>query len=120
MIRDTIDHIGQGYLAAIHEPFTRHPMAEYLRQDAAQSIKDAVAQPYYLVKGSPGQGNWADVPWIGVFDPTVTDSATRGYYVAYLFAADLRQVHLASHKGPRPFAKNSSEIPMMLCDGMRG
>ena len=36
-----------------------------------------------LVEGSPGQGNWAAVPWISVFDPAITTSATRGYYVVY-------------------------------------
>ena len=37
------------------------------------------------VKGSPGAGQWAAVPWISVFDDIVTDSATHGYYVVYLF-----------------------------------
>src|SRR5262249_52580282 len=38
-----------------------------------------------FVEGSAGAGNWAAVPWISVFDPAITTSATRGYYVVYLF-----------------------------------
>lgn len=38
-----------------------------------------------LVEGSAGEGQWADIPWITIMDPRVTDSPTRGHYVAYLF-----------------------------------
>jgi hypothetical protein len=35
------------------------------------------------------------VPWVAVFDPLVTDSATRGYYPVYLF-------HSSCCSRPRP------------------
>ena len=49
----------------------------------------AKEQERYKVEGSPGQGNWAKVPWISVFDLLVTDSAQRGYYPVYLFRNDM-------------------------------
>jgi len=52
-----------------------------------------------VVEGSPGQGNWAAVPWISVFDPAITTSATRGYYVVYLFHASEPVVHLSLNQG---------------------
>jgi 5-methylcytosine-specific restriction protein A len=52
-----------------------------------------------LVEGSPGQGNWAAVPWISVFDPVITTSATSGYYVVYLFHATKPIVHLSLNQG---------------------
>ena len=52
-----------------------------------------------LVEGSSGQGNWAAVPWISVFDPVITTSATSGYYVVYLFHATKPIVHLSLNQG---------------------
>lgn len=52
-----------------------------------------------VVEGSPGQGNWAAVPWISVFDPAITTSATRGYYVVYLFHAHEPILHLSLNQG---------------------
>jgi 5-methylcytosine-specific restriction protein A len=49
--------------------------------------------------GSPGKGNWAHVPWVSVFDPVVTTSATRGYYVVYLVSADCRRIYLSLNQG---------------------
>ena len=43
--------------------------------------------PGLLVQGGPAMGSWATVPWIAVVDPAVTTSATRDYYVVYLFHA---------------------------------
>ena len=52
-----------------------------------------------VLEGSPGQGNWAAVSWISVFDPAVTISATRGYYVVYLFHVTAPVVHLSLNQG---------------------
>lgn len=39
------------------------------------------------------------MPWIAVFDPAITTSATRGYYVVYLFHAEQPLVHLSLNQG---------------------
>jgi 5-methylcytosine-specific restriction protein A len=39
------------------------------------------------------------VPWISVFDPAITTTATRGYYIVYLFHAELPIVHLSLNQG---------------------
>jgi hypothetical protein len=43
--------------------------------------------------------NWAEVPWLAAFDPIVTDGATRGYYVVYLFHVSESIVHLSLNQG---------------------
>lgn len=84
-----------------------------LPQDAhgarlVRSAKEHLA-PYvptgYLIKGSSGQGTVASVPWIGIFDPDETDSATRGMYVVYLFAADMKTVYLSLIQGTENLRK---------------
>lgn len=99
MIRESLEYVGAHYLAATQQTFSKHTIADYLRQQAAHAVSDAIGNSYYICKGSPGQGNWADVPWIGIFDPTVTDTATRGYYVVYLFSADMQHVYLCLGQG---------------------
>jgi 5-methylcytosine-specific restriction protein A len=49
--------------------------------------------------GSPGAGNWAEVPWLAVFEPLVTDTATRGYYLVYLFHTSEPVVYLSLNQG---------------------
>jgi 5-methylcytosine-specific restriction protein A len=53
----------------------------------------------YKVEGSAGQGNWAEVPWLCVFDRDITESAQRGYYIVYLFNAQLKGVYLSLNQG---------------------
>jgi 5-methylcytosine-specific restriction enzyme A len=86
-IRDILGHIGENYGAAKAQDFARHPLAAFIRGTAAKEIETALGEngAGLLVVGSAGAGNWAEVPWVSVFDPVVTDSATRGYYVVYLF-----------------------------------
>ena len=52
-----------------------------------------------MFAGSAGEENWAEVPWLAAFDPVVTDSATRGYYVVYRFHVSESIVHLSLNQG---------------------
>lgn len=53
----------------------------------------------YVSKGSAGQGNWAVIPWIGLFDKKVSTSAEKGFDIVYLFSADLERVYLSLNQG---------------------
>lgn len=69
-----------------------------------RSLRDEVAlvvgnEIIYKTQGSAGAGNWAETPWVSVFDLSVTDSATRGHYIVYLFRADGTAVHLSLNQG---------------------
>ena len=99
MICEALSLIGESYRAATTEDITDHAVAKFVRDDAAQAVRDALENNHFQVTGSPGHGKWADVPWIGIFDPTVTTKATRGFYVVYLFAADIRSVYLTLNQG---------------------
>ena len=50
--------------------------------------------PHLRVEGSTGRRNVTAAPWIAAIDPRITRSATRGYYVVYLFSVDLAKVFL--------------------------
>lgn len=50
--------------------------------------------------GSAGQGSWAEVPWIGLFDVlTFKLSAQQGVYLVYLLSSDHKRMYLSLNQG---------------------
>jgi 5-methylcytosine-specific restriction protein A len=88
------------YPKASAEEFGRHSLADFIRNALAQEIESIVNEAdRYKIVGSPGQGNWADVPWAGIFDKLITESAQSGYYLVYLIAEDCSGVYLSLNQG---------------------
>lgn len=52
-----------------------------------------------LIQGSIGQGNFANYPWIAIFNPKASTGATNGYYVVLLISDDLERVYLTLNQG---------------------
>ncbi|MET8956741.1 DUF3578 domain-containing protein [Streptomyces sp. NPDC004533] len=92
----------RGYL---HEVGSTYNRTEGTGSSAAKLLRGAlpVFEPHipagYLIKGSAGNGAGAFVPWVSFFDPDETDTATRGMYVVYLFAEDMKTVSLSLNQG---------------------
>lgn len=57
----------------------------------------------YLVRGSDGQGNILRTPWIATFNPTITTSATTGFYPVFLFKDDMKEIVLEIGFGATQF-----------------
>ncbi|MEO4001173.1 DUF3578 domain-containing protein [Mesorhizobium sp. CAU 1732] len=77
-------------------------LAAFVRHEAPSAVKAVVDSLFgsgFKVVGSPGQGNWARIPWIAVFNPAITTTATRGYYAVYLFSADMARLYLSLNQG---------------------
>jgi 5-methylcytosine-specific restriction enzyme A len=53
----------------------------------------------FKVEGSIGNGNLAKVPWVGVFNKIVTETAQEGYYIVLLFAEDMKSCTLSLNQG---------------------
>lgn len=98
---EIFEHISDGYLNARDEPFGNHAMAKYLRHDASNRVIAELGELGIDLKvtGSAGQGQWAQIPWIAVFDPIVTTSATKGHYIVFLFSADMNRLYLSLNQG---------------------
>lgn len=60
----------------------------------------------YKIKASAGNGQWAFVPWLSIFDKEITLGAQQGYYIVYLFTADLSGVYLSLNQGYTFYQKN--------------
>ncbi len=99
-LRDALTRVMAEWRAVRGEPFGQHPLAVFIRRDAADEVeKSLIDKKGLTVKGSAGAGQWAAVPWVSIFDDVVTDSATHGYYVVYLFHVEGGEVHLSVNQG---------------------
>lgn len=59
----------------------------------------------YVVKGSMGQGNKTDYPWVSVLNRSITTSTQKGLYVVYLFRKDMKGFYLTINQGITNFEK---------------
>jgi hypothetical protein len=99
-IRAALERILKEWSVSRTETFAQNSLAIHIRQGAAEEVEKALVNPTGLtVKGSAGAGQWAAVPWIAVYDDVITDSATHGYYVVYLFHTTEPIVHLSLNQG---------------------
>ena len=89
-MRLIVNRILNEYINAKQETFAGHSMGFFFRNDIPREIYSTgiVNSRDYLVTGSVGQGNWANVPWVCIFDRSITTSATKGVYIVYLLAKD--------------------------------
>jgi hypothetical protein len=98
-LREVLERISNEYSMRA-QPYESHPTAEYIRNVATAEFQGVLAgaNQDLVALGSPDRGNWAAAPWIAIFDPLVTDSATRGYYVVYLFHVKEPILHLMNRR----------------------
>lgn len=73
--------------------------------DIPNYIEDILDDNTYVIKGSCGASNKADVPWIGVFNKNITVTAQKGIYIVYLFKADMSGFYLCLGQGVTNFEK---------------
>src|SRR5947207_1897861 len=87
-LRETLSRILTEYTAATKGPFSKSTLADFVRHAAADSVARSLGEfrKGMKVAGSAGAGNWAEVPWLAIFDPLVTTTARAGYYVVFLFS----------------------------------
>ncbi|MFC1998782.1 MrcB family domain-containing protein [Chloroflexota bacterium] len=100
-MKQTFLEIMRGYNTARQQPLTDHALAKYINKDAPKQLIEeaAISTAQYSVQGGSGKGNWAEIPWIGVFDRQITTSAQKGYYIVYLFKAEMTGVYLSLNMG---------------------
>jgi len=100
-MRTFISRILDEYSGAKSESFAGHPMGAYFRNHIPDIIYKTgiVKQQTHLITGSVGQGNWATVPWICIFDRSITTTATKGVYIVYLLSQDGKSLYLTFNQG---------------------
>lgn len=81
-----------------------------IRQTGSQALRQLIKGQSLLgqelsVEGRDGTGLKTRVPWIRVYLPQRSPSATNGWYLVYLFARDGSAVYLSLNQGTTSIAK---------------
>lgn len=99
------------YVPSRKEPFAGHQMGLFFRTDIPRAIYGTgiVSSGSYLITGSVGQGNWAMIPWVCIFDRKITNTATKGIYIVYLLSKDGNSLYLSFNQGCTDIRKNNSK-----------
>ena len=100
-MRNEIDRFLSGFIEAKREAFGGNDFGKFVRNDIPKAIIDTglVNNKEYIVSGSVGTGNWAMIPWVGIFYKKITTSATKGVYIAYLLSKDGKRLYLTFNQG---------------------
>lgn len=106
-LRDGLQYISNHYVTARQEPYAKHKVAQYIRSTAAQLVQLAIETDEFKVKGSAGQGGWAESPWISILHPRITAKTSEGFYAVYLFSADMSSIYLSLNQAVTPHLKSS-------------
>ena len=69
-MKEAFERFINEYETAKGETFAQHPLGVFVRNEIPQTIYSTgiVDSSKYLITASVGQGNWASVPWICIFD----------------------------------------------------
>lgn len=88
------------YLANKESDFAQNSLAEFVRQEIPETIRELLPDTErYFSKGSVGNGRWANVPWVAVFDRLITETAQDGVYLVYLVKEDCSGLCLSLNQG---------------------
>lgn len=88
------------YEEAKGQLFAGHALADFIRNDIPANLEEVIGpSDRYFAHGSAGQGNWANVPWVAVFDRLITDTAQDGYDIVYLVKEDYSGVYISLNQG---------------------
>lgn len=110
-MQEMINKILNEYVACKKQTFAGHSMGSFFRNEIPSGIYNTgiVDSKDYLITGSVGQGNWATVPWVCIFDRAITTSATKGVYIVYLLAKDGNTLYLTFNQGCTKIREKNSK-----------
>jgi len=100
MLKDSYQYILDNYIAEDKKVSN----ASQLYQELVYSIPSQIRSIFIkrkdlTVKGSIGQGNKTDYPWVSVLNRNITTSTKFGLYVVYLFKKDMSGFYLTLCQG---------------------
>lgn len=63
----------------------------------------------FKIEGSIGNGQFASIPWLAIMNKEVTEQASQGFYIVFLFSADGERVYLTLNQAANYFKEKNYE-----------
>ena len=83
---------------------TAKSAAKYIGEKIPTEIERwGVIPSKYRIKGSVGTRRTLETPWIAVMRKDVTESVQRGFFLIFIYSADMRKVYLGLMLGCKFF-----------------
>lgn len=102
-LNQCFDRVLNEYNSARTEIFAKHSLAKFIREDFVSILRNIIndrsSNTLYSIKGHPGQGGWAAIPWIEITNSKFTKSVQTDIYPAYLFKSDCSGFYLSLQQG---------------------
>jgi hypothetical protein len=100
-MREQIQRFMQECPVAKGQTFGNNPFGVFVRTEIPEALYETglVDRKKYLITASVGAGNWAMIPWICIFDRSITTSATKGVYIVYLLSKYSKRLYLTFNQG---------------------
>ncbi len=100
MLKEYVTTITNNYLIEKNLSLKNNSLANYIRTEPKKIFtNDFFKSNQYIIKGSAGQGNWATIPWLAIFDKEITEKAEKGFYIVYLFKSNMKGFYLSLNQG---------------------
>ena len=115
MLREFLKNTSQGLRDGVPTFYKGHPLAVSIREEGKRIIESFLPDHFadYKVEGSAGRGKWADIPWIAIYNCSITDKASQGYYPVYLIPNSSQKIILglgqSFQEAKKEFGKESKQ-----------
>ena len=96
MLRNFLEKTSLALSDGVPDVYKEHPLAQSIRDEGKKIIESILPVGFndYKVAGSAGIGQWARIPWVSIYNLSITDTATKGYYVVYLIPSGSNKIIL--------------------------
>ena len=111
VLREFVERFINEYPNEKKKSLANNTFANFIRNEVPKNISetDIIKKEEYIVKGSVGQGEWATVPWVAIYDKNITNSAQKGEYIVYLLSVDDKILYLTFNQGCTELRKEYSK-----------
>lgn len=107
LFKDYLLRVLTNYQTEKETQYSKNKLADFIRNEPLSiDIISNLDSTKYKISASAGNGQWAVIPWLSIYDRKITESAQKGYYIVYLFTADLSGVYLSLNQGYTFYQKN--------------
>ena len=103
ILRDTFEEILEDYPERQGTASKDKRLYQLLVNKAPNFVKHIANKNFdektFNFKGTAGQGNWPNIPWVAAKHPEETDTTQKGVYVVYLFDPEKQVVYATLNQG---------------------
>ena len=115
MLRNFLEKTSLALSDGVPDVYKEHPLAQSIRDEGKKIIESILPVGFndYKVAGSAGIGQWARIPWVSIYNLSITDTATKGYYVVYLIPSGSNKIILGlaqSYEEAKKEYKSKSDL----------